>query len=151
MSDRVKNLVAAALITASLAVIVAVLATAAPGRDDRVHSLASRLKCPVCTSESIADSPANLSRDLLALIEERVDQGWTDSEIVDFFVASYGESVLLDPPASGRGALLWLLPLVAAVVGIVVIAGRRAPRRDGTLPEEDRRLVEAALEERKHR
>jgi len=105
VSERIRSWVAVTVIAACAGLIVAVLATADPSPADRVEALATRLKCPVCQSESINDSPAQLSRDLKALIADQVADGWTDQQIVDFFIATYGEEVLLDPPAGGRTAL----------------------------------------------
>lgn len=150
-SERTRNLVAVALITASLAVIAWVLASTPAADEDRVRALATRLKCPVCESESIADSPAELSRELYALIEERVDQGWSDDEIVAFFVSTYGEEVLLDPPGDARTALLWVLPLVAAGIGVALVLGRSRRAEAAALTDEERARVARALEERRRR
>lgn len=145
MSERVRTWIALAVIGASLATIVGVLATAEPSPRDRADALASRLRCPVCESETIADSPTDLARDLQDLIREQVADGWTDQEVIDFFIATYGEQVLLDPPAGGRTALLWIAPLVALGVGFLVIISRRGKRSTRTLTDEERRKVEAAL------
>jgi cytochrome c-type biogenesis protein CcmH len=145
MSDRVRSWIAIALIFLSLATIVAVLATDEPSPQDRVHSLASRLRCPVCDSESIADSPTDLARDLQDLIAEQVADGWTDQQVIDHFVAIYGERVLLDPPTGGRTALLWIAPLVALLIGLAVIVGRRRRTVTRELTDEERRRVEATL------
>ena len=146
MPERARNGVAVGVIAASIALIVAVLATADPSPADRVEALASRLKCPVCQSESINDSPAQLSRDLKQLIADRVATGWTDAEIVDFFVATYGDEVVLDPPAGGRTLVLWLLPTVAALGGLAVVVTRvrRSPRELSA--EEQLRVAEAVRE-----
>jgi len=144
MSERVRNIVAAGLITGALAVIVGVLATHSLSDVDRSHALAASLKCPVCTSESIADSPSAIARDLRDLISSQVEDGWSDQEVRDFFVATYGAQVLLDPGAGGRAAVLWIAPLAAFAIGLVVIAGRRAanPRR---LSDDEERRVDKAL------
>ena len=146
MSDRWRSWIAVVVIGASLATIVAVLATDAPSAEDRVASLAGRLKCPVCASETIADSPSDLARDLLDLIAEQVAAGWTDREVIDFFITTYGDEVLLDPPASGRTALLWVAPLVALAFGIAVILARARRRAARDLTDVERRRVDAALE-----
>jgi len=145
MPERVRNWLAVAVIGASLAVIVGVLATNDPSPGDRVAALAGRLKCPVCESETIADSPSDLARDLQDLIAEQVADGWTDQQVIDFFIATYGEQVLLDPPAGGRTALLWIAPLIAAAIGIMLILGRRHQRSTRDLTAEERRRVDAAV------
>lgn len=145
MSERARSWIALAVIGASLVTIVAVLATSEPSPRDRADALASRLRCPVCDSETIADSPTDIARDLQDLIAEQVADGWTDQEVIDFFVATYGEHVLLDPPTGGRTALLWIAPLVVAAAGVLVILGRRAKRSTRELTPEERRAVEAAI------
>ncbi|MEE9205580.1 MAG: cytochrome c-type biogenesis protein CcmH, partial [Acidimicrobiia bacterium] len=72
MPERLRTLTALVVIGASLLISVVVLATASIGTGDRVHSLAERLKCPICTSESVADSPSQVARDLYDLIGEQV-------------------------------------------------------------------------------
>ena len=148
MSERARNALALILITGSLLVIVLAMTTGSRSEADRVESLASRLKCPVCTSESIADSPAQIARDLRDLITEQVASGWTDADVVDFFVATYGEQVLLDPAAGGTTLLLWAAPIGALALGTVVILGRRQKGRVRTLSEDERGRVAQALAER---
>lgn len=89
---------------------------------DRVESLGSQIKCPVCQGESIADSPAPMARDMMALVEERVDAGAGDDAIVDELLSSYTGAVLLDPPASGSTLLLWVAPFLAVLVGVATIS-----------------------------
>lgn len=148
MSERQHNLVAAAVIALSAAVVAIVLATAPPSDADRVAHLASILKCPVCTSESIASSPSGIARESLTLIEERVAEGWTDDEIIEFFVTTYGDDMLLDPAGGGRTAALWLLPLLAAAAGVVVILRRQRRAPQPELTEADRLRVAEALRRR---
>jgi cytochrome c-type biogenesis protein CcmH len=118
--------VAAALVTVGLAAVVVVgLLTAEPRSPDRVRALASRLRCPTCDSESVADSPAAISADIRQQIAEQVAAGKSDDEIVDFFTTRYGDEILLDPPVGGRTWLVWALPPVALVVGLVAMVARR--------------------------
>lgn len=125
VAERLGRLAVTGL-TIAAAVIVAVGLWVGDDRtDDRAQALASRLRCPVCESESVADSPAETARQMRALIEEQIADGWTDRQIIDFFVASYGERVLLDPPARGRNLLLWSLPVVGLIVGLAAIASRK--------------------------
>lgn len=91
----------------------------------RAHALAVSLKCPICAGESIAASQTDLAEDLRRLIAEEIAAGSTDEEILALFVDSYGEQVLLDPPAGGWGIALWAIPLVFAVVGGAAIYGLR--------------------------
>lgn len=148
MSERVRSWTALAVIVLSLGVVIAVLSSNAPTDTNRVEDLAIRLKCPVCESESIADSPSQVARDSYDLIAERVAEGWTDDEIVDFFVATYGDAVLLDPPARGATVILWIAPIAALAIGGLILARRLAgSRRDIT--DEERRRIASELDARR--
>ena len=125
MSERVRRFGSWALTLAALAVVVFGFIAPESTEADRVDALANRLRCPVCQSESIADSGSQTARDSERLIGELVAEGRTDQEVIDFFVARYGEWILLDPPASGRGLVLWALPLFGLGVGVIAILGRR--------------------------
>jgi cytochrome c-type biogenesis protein CcmH len=127
MSERARNAVYVVAI-ALMAALVAVLMFAAQTDVDRVERLGSRIKCPVCQSESIANSPSQLADDMMSLVGERVAQGFSDEAIVDELLASFSGSVLLDPPVGGRTLVLWIAPLVALAAGVVVIVWwRRHP------------------------
>jgi cytochrome c-type biogenesis protein CcmH len=104
--------------------------------DEQTRAIASELRCPVCQNLSVADSPAELAQEMRALVREQLEQGKSPDEIKKFFVSKYGDWVLLAPPAKGFGLLLWLLPALGAVIGVVVviILTRRWTRRREDAP-----------------
>src|SRR5918995_5443876 len=120
MPERLRNVVTAGLLVAMAGVLVVLVATS-PTDADRVESIGERIKCPVCQGESIADSPSQLARDMMALVRQRVAEGQTDEAIVNELLASYSGAVLLDPPASGWTLVLWLAPILALGAGVGVI------------------------------
>lgn len=78
--------------------------------------IAKDLRCAVCQNESVADSKAGLAHDMRAIIREQLKAGKSRDEIVDYFVARYGNYVLMKPPTHGAGEIIWLAPLVLFVV-----------------------------------
>ncbi|MGB8360154.1 MAG: cytochrome c-type biogenesis protein CcmH [Acidimicrobiia bacterium] len=143
MSERTRSLTFAGILVA-LATVLVVLVATSPSDVDRVESIGQRIKCPVCQGESIADSPSTMARDMMDLITERVDAGFTDQAIIDELLESYSGALLLDPPTGGATLLLWLAPLGALAVGVVVILWwRRHPREeaDGEEASPPRRLA----------
>lgn len=129
MGDRTRRWMLPAVMVLLATVITAGLVTAPPRARDRADALAVRLRCPVCQGESVADSPSDTAAAIRTQIEDMVNEGRSDAEVLDYYVARYGRWVLLDPPAAGDTLLLWVLPAVTVVAGVVVIATRR--RRDG--------------------
>lgn len=127
MSERARNTVIVAVI-GMLGVVLALLISTQPSLVDRVEQIGSRIKCPVCQGESIANSPSAMAEDMMDLVAERVASGVPDQEIIDELLASYTGAVLLDPPFSGSTLVLWLAPLAALALGVaVIIWWRRHP------------------------
>src|SRR5436190_23774773 len=124
---------------------VAGLLSGDPRSPNRARALASRLRCPVCQAESVADSPSETAQQMNLVIADQVAEGRSDKEILAFFRARYGEWILLDPPRRGRTLVVWALPVAALVVGLAAIVlrtGRGAPLE---LSDNDRARVDAEL------
>ena len=83
----------------------------------RQQQLAQRIACPWCHGQSLAESDSEVAKDLVVILREKVNAGWSDDQIYEFFASSYGDQVLLDPPLSGWGIALWSLPAVALIGG----------------------------------
>jgi cytochrome c-type biogenesis protein CcmH len=120
MSERRRNITIAGLLVVMTVALITLVATS-PNDPDRVEAIGERIKCPVCQGESIANSPSDMARDMMALVEERVAGGSSDEAIVDELLGAYSGAVLLDPPARGSTLVLWLAPLAALGVGAGVI------------------------------
>ncbi len=102
-----------------------------PSLEARARALSQELRCLVCQNQSIDDSDAPLARDLRLLLRERLKNGDSDRQVMDFLVARYGEFVLLKPPLSWHTALLWLTPgllLAGGIIGLAVAIRRRIAR-----------------------
>lgn len=95
-------------------------ALADPALEARAVALGDQLRCMVCQSESINDSPADLAKDLRLLVRAKVRAGMSDSEILNYIHERYGDYVLLKPPVKQETLLLWYAPwgLLAVFAGI---------------------------------
>jgi cytochrome c-type biogenesis protein CcmH len=112
---------AAALLLLVAWVGLAAGARAAEDPEREVREIAAALRCPVCQSLSVADSPSELAQQMRELIRRKVAAGERRGQIVDYFVARYGEDVLLDPPRRGFTLLLWLGPLLALAAAAALL------------------------------
>ncbi len=138
MSERRRGLVWLIVPVIALGVLVVSLWPGETGPEDpeaRAYNLAISLKCPICAGESLAGSQTDLAKDLRARIDAEIAAGRTDEEIIDSFVAAYGEQVLLDPPSTGWGVMLWALPVAVLIIGAAAIFGLR---RKNTEPVGDK-------------
>jgi cytochrome c-type biogenesis protein CcmH len=153
-----------ALLAAAVALgLVAARGASAPKTlQDRVRSVASSLRCPVCQDLSVADSPSGLAQQMRATITRDLQAGRTPDEIRASFVSAYGQWILLSPPRQGLGLVAWVLPALFLVVGVAAAGlairrwsvGRMAAspdvfrsvsRPEATISLEDRHLLERAL------
>jgi cytochrome c-type biogenesis protein CcmH len=106
---------------------------------ERTMELARKLQCPICAGQSVADSQVTLARQMRDVIEEKVQAGESDQQILDYFVQRYGEDVLSEPPKSGFHLTLWWVPVVGllAGAGIVVLYLREMSGRPPADGESD--------------
>jgi len=104
----------------------------------RFQNLARQLRCLVCQNQDLADSDADLAKDLRKQVFDMMRSGKTDDEIKQYLVARYNDFVLYDPPLKPGTWLLWFTPFVLVLIGacvVVVIVRRRSallPAESGT-------------------
>jgi cytochrome c-type biogenesis protein CcmH len=141
---------------ALLVVVVGLLAfgarTTAQTDQERALSVARTIACPTCDGESSAESNAPAAQEVRREIARRIAAGESDDQIRAYFAGQQGEQILLTPPSSGLGALVWILPIVALAlaVGGLVVAFRRWQKEPHAeaVSDADRALVDVALRER---
>lgn len=92
--------------------------------DALAAEVASGLRCPVCRNQSIVESNAELSREMHAVVRDRLAAGETPEQIEAYFVSRYGEWILLRPQAKGINLLVYGLPLVVLVLGFFLARNR---------------------------
>jgi cytochrome c-type biogenesis protein CcmH len=116
---------------------------------ERVYAVADTIKCPRCAGQTVAESDIAIAREIRGEIARNVDEGRTDDEIRAAIADSYGDEFLLEPRTSGVVGLVWVIPLLAAVVavgGVAFVLWRWRARREEGLEasDADRALVDAA-------
>ena len=107
-----------------------------PELEARARVLSAQMRCLVCQNQSIDDSDAPLAKDLRVLIRERLVQGETNAQVVDYLVSRYGEFVLLKPRLNSRTLLLWGGPFAILLIGAVVLFLRRRKGSRLAIPEQ---------------
>lgn len=90
-------------------------------QEQTFHELTKLLRCPKCQNNNIADSNAELAKDLRNKTYELVTQGQTKEQVIDYMVARFGNFVRYDPPVTPATIFLWLGPLLFIVFGLLVL------------------------------
>ena len=91
---------------------------------ERYQSLIAELRCLVCQNQNLADSDADLAKDLRRKTSEMLKAGKSDKEILQYMRERYGDFVLYRPPLNASTWLLWLGPFVLLLIALVSILFR---------------------------
>lgn len=119
-----------------------------PEKQVRYENLIKELRCLVCQNQSLADSDADLAKDLRDEVFQIIQSGKDEKEAAQFLVDRYGDFVLYRPPVKPATLLLWSGPFVLLAGGGVFL-WRQAKRKaasgggeSGLSDEERRRLAQ---------
>lgn len=111
-----------------------------PVLEERARSISAGLRCLQCQNESIDESNADIARDLRLLVRERLVEGDSDSEVIDYVTARYGEFVLLRPNGRGMNLVLWAsgpVLLILTLGGLALVRRKSQDVTSAPLSEEE--------------
>jgi cytochrome c-type biogenesis protein CcmH len=114
-------LLAALTIAASFFAVAVVYAQTRLPTDDEVNAIAKQLYCPVCPNTPLDVCETQACKDWRAQIRDQLAAGWSEERIIDYFVTQYGERVLAEPGRKGFTSLVWVLPVIAVLLGLAVV------------------------------
>jgi len=93
----------------------------APVTDNDINRVAHQLYCPVCENTPLDVCPTQACAQWRATIGDKLAAGWSDQQILDYFVAQYGERVLARPSTHGLNVLVWVIPPLLVLGGAAVL------------------------------
>lgn len=89
-----------------------------PNQEHRAVYLGSQLLCPTCNGQPLNESAVEEAELLRKIIRRQIETGYTDQQVIDWFVNRYGDRVLISPPLGWATLLLWILPWIILGIGI---------------------------------
>lgn len=102
-----------------------------PQAEAQAVALMDTIRCVVCQGQPISGSNAGLAADMRRVIRERIGAGQSPDEVRAWLISRYGEWVTFEPVPSARTAPLWLVPLLALLLGAWLVS-RRLRRKQRT-------------------
>lgn len=128
--------------------------------EKQAQEIYSSLMCPLCPGQTIDQSSSELSTQMRLLVREKLAQGETREEILQFFVERYGETVLAAPVKSGFNLIVWITPVLVLFIGGIVLwiiirrrvrgaisTGLLSPTPDGSYNDKYRDQLEKDLKD----
>ena len=107
-----------------------------PQQESDYHQLTQSLRCPQCQNNNIADSNATIAVDMRGKVFELLQEGKSKNDVVDYMVARYGNFVTYDPPITASTLVLWIVPLLLVLLGVVFLL-RRKPKAQSVVKSQD--------------
>lgn len=100
--------------------------------DPTTRALGRKLRCPVCQGSNITDSPSETAKAMFERSRQLVAAGYSEQQIIDYFVDKYTEFVLLDPQRDGMNMMLFVGPGLGVGLGLAlalraIVGWRREP------------------------
>lgn len=109
--------------------------------DDQVNAVAHQLYCPICQNVSLDSCPTQACTQWRELIRQKLSEGWSQTQINDYFARQYGSQVLAEPPPQGFNILIYALPplllLIVLFAAWRVLYHMQTPVPPSTLDDPD--------------
>ncbi|MBC6686166.1 cytochrome c-type biogenesis protein CcmH [Wolbachia pipientis] len=86
--------------------------------EKRATSLFEIIRCPICSGELLSESGSQIAYDMREAIRKKINDGYTDEEIISELKNSYGNSIITTPPST---YILWFIPLTTLLIGCFLI------------------------------
>jgi len=88
---------------------------------DLSYKITKNLRCLICQGQSVHDSDSEFAISLKLVVNEKLNEGLSETEIYDFLKDKYGQWILYDPGLNKNTYILWVLPLLIFIFGGAII------------------------------
>ena len=85
------------------------------------NKITKNLRCLICQGQSIYDSDSEFAISIKTLVDKKLEEGFSENQIYDFFKKKYGDWILYDPELNKNTYILWLLPILIFLIGGAII------------------------------
>jgi cytochrome c-type biogenesis protein CcmH len=89
--------------------------------DDIKIKITKNLRCLICQGQSVYDSDSEFANSMKVLVNKKLNEGFSEKQIYDFFKEKYGEWILYDPELNKNTYILWLLPILIFLIGGAIV------------------------------
>ena len=89
--------------------------------DDMKIKITKNLRCLICQGQSVYDSDSEFANSMKVLVDKKLNEGFSEKQIYDFFKEKYGEWILYDPEFNKNTYILWLLPILIFLIGGAIV------------------------------
>ncbi len=153
MTNRLRRILQLLAVILLLSAIIPgyAMAQGSEPTDDEVNAIAKQLYCPVCENISLDACGTAACEQWRNIIREKLKEGWTEDEIKTYFVDQYGDRVMAEPPRRGFNWLIYIVPLLVFIIGIILLYRAfqiwRSPEPEETPKKNSKKSADKATDE----
>jgi cytochrome c-type biogenesis protein CcmH len=85
---------------------------------NEINEIAKGLWCPLCNGVRLDNCELQACIQMKEVIGQKLEAGESEQQIRAYFLEQYGDVVLGEPSTQGFNRLAWILPILAAAVGL---------------------------------
>ena len=89
--------------------------------NEKKNKITKNLRCLICQGQSVYDSDSEFANSLKIVVDKKLQEGFSEDQIYEYFKTKYGEWILYDPGLNKNTYILWLLPILIFLVGGAII------------------------------
>ena len=89
--------------------------------DDMKIKITKNLRCLICQGQSVYDSDSEFANSMKVLVDKKLNEGFSEKQIYNFFKEKYGKWILYDPELNKNTYILWLLPILIFLIGGAIV------------------------------
>ena len=83
--------------------------------------ITKNLRCLICQGQSVYDSDSEFANSMKVLVDKKLNEGFSEKQIYEFFKEKYGEWILYNPELNKNTYILWLLPILIFLIGGAIV------------------------------
>ena len=87
--------------------------------EKRLNEISNNVRCLVCRNQSIYDSNSDFANDMKKIIIIHLKDNKSDEFIYKFLKSKYGEYILFKPSFQINTLILWILPFILIISGLI--------------------------------
>lgn len=85
------------------------------------NKILKNLRCLVCQGQTVQDSNSEFALIIKSVVKDKIKEGNNEKEIYQFLSEKFGDWILLNPPLKKNSYLLWFLPYLLFILGIILL------------------------------
>ena len=85
--------------------------------NELVKKISKNVRCLVCQGQSVYDSNSDFALSVKLVINRKIQEGYTESQIYEYLRNQYGEWIVYEPKFNKSTFFLWLLPILVFITG----------------------------------